>query len=81
MEVSGVAIELSVTSIVSASVDVAVKLVADYFFLGEMSRYFGRQDLMRSYLPSQFLHIVYIVVVGILGNLKKKYVWKGRAVR
>ncbi len=58
----------------------AVKLVADYFFLGEMSRYFGRQDLMRSYLPSQFLHIVYIVVVGILGNLKKKYEWHGRAV-
>lgn len=64
-----------------AALLLAVKLAADYFFLGEMSRYFGRQDLMRSYLASQFLHIGYIFTVGILGNLKKKYVWKGRQVK
>lgn len=57
-----------------------VKLITDYFFLGKMARFFDRKDLMRSYFFSQILHILYIVVVGILGNLIKKYEWKGRQV-
>jgi cellulose synthase/poly-beta-1,6-N-acetylglucosamine synthase-like glycosyltransferase len=56
------------------------KLITDYFFLGKMARFFDRKDLMRSYFFSQILHILYIVVVGILGNLIKKYEWKGRQV-
>ncbi|MEK7258139.1 MAG: glycosyl transferase, partial [Bacteroidota bacterium] len=58
-----------------------VKTILDFFFLGNMARFFSRMDLMRSYFPSQFLHIAYIVVVGILGNLVKRYEWKGRRVR
>jgi hypothetical protein len=58
-----------------------VKTVADYFFLEMMARFFGKNELMKSYLPSQFLHIIYIVVVGVLGNLVKRYEWKGRRVR
>lgn len=58
-----------------------LKTIMDYFFLGTMARFFGRQDLMNSYLPSQLLHISYIVVVGILGNVIKKYNWKGRIVK
>ncbi len=59
----------------------AVKLATDWMFLGTMARYFGRPDLMRSYLPSQFLHIVYIVSVGFLGNVVRRYEWKGRRVK
>jgi len=58
-----------------------IKGLADYFFLGTMSRYFGRSDLMRSFFTSQILHILYIVTVGIFSNVKKQYEWKGRKVK
>ncbi len=57
-----------------------LKTIVDYIFLGTMTRFFNRKDLMLSYFQSQFLHIAYIVIVGILGNLVKKYEWKGRKV-
>ena len=57
-----------------------IKIIADYFFLSGMTRFFNRRDLMRYFLPSQFLHIAYIVVVGGFSQLKKNYVWKGRNV-
>jgi len=59
----------------------AVKALADYFFLSMMARFFEKGELMKSYVPSQFLHIIYIVVVGVLGNVVKRYEWKGRRVR
>ena len=58
-----------------------VKIMADYFFLRRMSHFFNRRDLMRYFLPAQFMHIIYIVVVGSFSQLKKSYVWKGRRVR
>ena len=58
-----------------------VKTIADYFFLNIMSRFFNRPDLMRSFLPPQYIHILYIIVVGSLANFKKTYTWKGRKVR
>ena len=57
------------------------KTLADYFFLGKMSTYFHKNELMKSFIPAQFLHILYIVVVGIAGNFVKRYEWKGREVR
>jgi 4,4'-diaponeurosporenoate glycosyltransferase len=59
----------------------ATKTVADYFFLNLMSRFFNRTDLMRPFLPPQYIHVLYIIVVGSLANFKKTYVWKGRKVR
>ena len=58
-----------------------VKAIMDYWFLGSMSHFFQRQDLMRAFLPSFFMHIAYIVFVGTVANLVKKYEWKGRQVR
>lgn len=57
-----------------------LKLIVDFIFLGKMADFFNRKDLMKVYFSSQFLHVIYIVVVGILGNLVKKYEWKGRRV-
>lgn len=59
----------------------AVKIVTDFCYLGMMAKFFRREDLMKSYLPAQLMHIFYIVSVGILGNLVKRYDWKGRTVR
>ncbi len=58
-----------------------VKTLADYFFLNIMSRFFNRTDLMRPFLTPQYIHILYIVVVGSLANFKKTYIWKGRKVK
>lgn len=58
-----------------------VKTLADFFYLRMMAKFFRRTELMKSYLPSQILHILYIVTVGIMGNLVRQYHWKGRRVR
>ncbi len=58
-----------------------VKISIDYFYLRRMSNYFGRSDLMQYFLSSQFLHIAYIVGIGLLANLVKKYEWKGRKIK
>lgn len=56
----------------------SAKALFDYVFLGKMARYFDRPDLMKSYFPSQILHIAYIIVIGILSNALTAYPWKGR---
>jgi cellulose synthase/poly-beta-1,6-N-acetylglucosamine synthase-like glycosyltransferase len=58
-----------------------IKMTMDYFFLKNMARFFGRLDLMKTFFSSSVLHLLYIVVVGILGNFIKKYEWKGRRVK
>ncbi|MBK9015256.1 MAG: glycosyltransferase [Saprospiraceae bacterium] len=57
------------------------KTVVDFRFLGELCRYFGRRDLMHNYLLSQGMHIAYIISIGTLANLVKRYEWKGRRMR
>lgn len=49
----------------------------DYRFLKRTTAYFGVSDLMRVFLPSQVLHVFYIVILGLAGNLLP-YNWKGR---
>ncbi len=58
-----------------------VKTIADYFFLNRMAHFFNRPDLMRPFWAPQYMHILYIIVVGSLANFKKTYTWKGRKVR
>jgi cellulose synthase/poly-beta-1,6-N-acetylglucosamine synthase-like glycosyltransferase len=57
------------------------KSIADYFFLRTMAKFFNREDLMHPFLPPQYLHVLYIIVVGSLANFKKTYQWKGRTVK
>jgi 4,4'-diaponeurosporenoate glycosyltransferase len=63
------------------AIQFGVKTIADYFFLNMMARFFNRTDLMRPFLTPQYLHILYIIVVGSLANFKKTYTWKGRKVK
>jgi cellulose synthase/poly-beta-1,6-N-acetylglucosamine synthase-like glycosyltransferase len=58
-----------------------LKSISDYFFLRTMARFFNREDLMRPFLTPQYMHILYIIVVGSLANFKKTYTWKGRTVK
>lgn len=59
----------------------STKTIADYFFLKHMSRYFNRKDLMKNFFAAQFLHLCYIIIVGTLANVVKRYNWKGRKVK
>lgn len=59
----------------------SVKVLVDYWYLGEVSRFFRRGDLMKSYLYAVPLHIIYVAVVGLVANLSPTYKWKGREVR
>lgn len=60
-----------------------IKAVVDYIFLNSVVTSLGRKDLvnMRVYLPSIFLELIYVIVIGTLGNIIKNYEWKGRKVR
>ena len=58
-----------------------VKAVFDYLFLREMCRFFDRKDLLRWFVPSFFLHTLYLPLAGAAGLFGKTYEWKGRRVR
>ena len=60
---------------------IIIKSIIDFFFLNMMCNFFERKDLMKTFLSSQVLHILYIAVIGFLGNVKKEYQWKGRKVK
>jgi cellulose synthase/poly-beta-1,6-N-acetylglucosamine synthase-like glycosyltransferase len=57
------------------------KILADYALLRQAALFFRREDLLRSFVYAQVLHIVYIAVIGLLANVVKRYEWKGRRVR
>ena len=63
------------------AVPLVIKLLVDWLLLSTLTAWFGRQDLLRYFLPAQLLHIGYIAWVGLLGALPGKYEWKGRRVR
>jgi cellulose synthase/poly-beta-1,6-N-acetylglucosamine synthase-like glycosyltransferase len=54
--------------------------LVDFIFLKKVSAYYQRQDLLRSFLLSQIIHVVYILVIGLLGNVVQ-YQWKGRKLK
>lgn len=58
----------------------AAKFLVDFIYLSIGAHFFNRSKLLWLFLPAQVLHIFYIVLIGILGNLGK-YNWKGRVVR
>lgn len=64
-----------------ALVQFLIKGVIDYFYLRMSSRYFNRGDLMNTFIYSSFAHLIYIILVGALGNLVKTYEWKGRRIK
>lgn len=58
-----------------------IKTIVDFFFLNHMATFFQRKNLMKIFFPAQIFHIIYIFVIGLLGNLVKEYDWKGRKVK
>lgn len=56
------------------------KTLIELIFLTPVAKFFGQQSLLWYFLPSQPLHIVYTVVAGFFGQIKR-YEWKGRKVK
>lgn len=58
----------------------SIKLIVDYVFLADITKYFGNRLLMDAFLPANIMHLFYICYSGITGLFGGKYVWKGRKV-
>lgn len=52
----------------------------DYLFLRKVARFFEREKLLNSFISSQLFHVMYILVIGLLGNIIP-YKWKGRKLK
>lgn len=55
------------------------KTLCEFAILFPAARFFDKLHLLKWLLPEQFLHIVYVLWVGIAANFGK-YTWKGRKV-
>ena len=56
------------------------KCVVDAAFLFSVSNFFRREKLMMIFLPAQLFHIAYVLVAGVLSQIKS-YNWKSRTVK
>jgi cellulose synthase/poly-beta-1,6-N-acetylglucosamine synthase-like glycosyltransferase len=55
----------------------AAKVGIEYLFYGLVLNFFNTKPLQKLILPAQPFHIVYVLMIGILGNFGS-YNWKGR---
>ncbi len=55
------------------------KCLIDYLFLNFASVYFDKGYLMRYFIPAEFLNVLYVSFIGLIGNLATNK-WKGRNV-
>lgn len=60
------------------SIQVISKCIVDYRLLKSTANYYNRSELMRTFFSSQIFHVLYIVIVGSLGNILN-FEWKGRS--
>jgi len=58
-------------------IQLSIKSIADWIYLSTGATFFNRKALLWWFLPAQIAHIIYISVVGVLGNFWA-YRWKGR---
>ena len=58
-----------------------LKLVADFSILYQAAGFFHNLRLLHYFLPLQPLYLLYVLWIGIAGNLVSTYTWKGRSVK
>lgn len=59
---------------------VIIKTIIELLFMNPVARFFNQQALLSYFFPSQPLHIIYTVIAGFFGQVKR-YEWKGRKVK
>ncbi len=61
-------------------INLGLKVLAEATILHAAAQFFGKLPLMRWLIPEQLLHILYVLWIGIAGNLQS-YTWKGRIIK
>lgn len=59
----------------------SLKSLADYALLRRACLFFNRPKLMRHFAISQFMHILYVALIGLAAIFREEYEWKGRNAR
>ena len=57
-----------------------IKLGIDLIIMLQAARFFHNLQVLRWFLPLQFLYIPYVIWIGMAGILARSYSWKGRNV-
>lgn len=57
-----------------------LKLAAEYLFIAPLCRFAKRPELLFKLPILSFVHVLYLVYIGLAGNIGK-YDWKGRTVK
>jgi len=57
---------------------ILLKWIPDFILLQSVTKYYGRNDLMKWFLPLSAVYPLYVVVTGFFGLLGKNFQWKGR---
>lgn len=60
--------------------NLALKVLSEAVILRQATHFFKRKKLLWILLPEQVLHVIYVLWVGIAGNVRS-YEWKGRKVQ
>ena len=55
-----------------------VKSIPDYLLLLQVLKFFKRQELIRYFIPLQFIYPLYVTLTGIFGLIFVKFRWKNR---
>ncbi len=57
-----------------------VKSLVDLPVMFQICRYINRLDLLKYFLPMQFIYLFYVIFIGIVSNFVS-YRWKGRKIK
>lgn len=63
-----------------AMVQMLIKISVEFLFLWDVTKFAKRRELLLFMPALSFMHIIYILFIGVAGN-SGKYKWKGRMVR
>jgi hypothetical protein len=58
-----------------------IKTIFDFMWIYPVLKFFRRRDLLLLFPVLIILHLLYIIYIGIMGQMNKKYEWKGRMVQ
>ncbi|MFT3904304.1 MAG: glycosyltransferase [Niabella sp.] len=78
--VLGIAAFFNIRYLYALIIFITAKVIVEFPFVYSVSRFFGRQSLMKYFPLFQPLHILYTIIVGLWGSFGK-YEWKNRKVR
>lgn len=60
---------------------IAVKIICEGYILLKATHFLQQKQIARWLVIEQFLHIAYVLWIGIYAQIRKQYIWKGRKVK